>query len=60
MIVYNVVWWFPIVFAITNTISYELGFWSFFSITIIRLCANLYRNNVLDYEHGRYFPLRSP
>ena len=59
MIVYNVVWWFPIVFVFTNTIIYELGFWSFFAITIIRLCVNLYRNYVLDYERGRYFPLRS-
>jgi len=60
MIAYNVIWWFPLVFAFTHTISYEFGFWSFFAITIFRLTANWYRSNILDFEDGRYFPLRTP
>lgn len=60
MISYNLIWWIPIVLAFTNTISYGLGFWSFFAITVFRLGANLYRNNVLDFDRARYFPLRSP
>ena len=60
MIAYNVVWWIPIILTFTKTIGYNTGFIAFFVITVIRLVANLIRNNVLKPEQGEDFPLRSP
>jgi len=60
MIAYNVVWWIPIVLTFTKTIDYRTGFIAFFVVTIIRLIANLLRNNVLKPEQAESFPLRSP
>ncbi len=60
MVAYNVVWWIPIVLPFTKTIDYRTGFIAFFVVTIIRLVANLIRNNVLKPEQAESFPLRSP
>ena len=60
LVVYNVVWWLPIVLPITNTIDYGTGFIAFTVITAIRLSANLYRNNVLTLEQAERFPFRTP
>ena len=60
MIVYNVVWWIPIILPFTGIINYNTGFITFFIVTIIRLGANLLRNNVLRPEQAVGFPLRSP
>jgi hypothetical protein len=59
-IVYNVVWWIPVVLPFTRTIDYRTGFIAFFVVTIIRAVANLYRNNVLTPEQAENFPLRAP
>ena len=60
MIAYNVIWWIPIVLTFTKTIDYNAGFIAFFVVTLIRLIANLLRNNILKGEQAESFPLRSP
>ena len=59
-IAYNVVWWIPVVLPLTKTISYNAGFIVFTGITVVRLSANLYRNNVLTLEQAVRFPFRIP
>jgi hypothetical protein len=58
-IIYNVVWWIPIVLAFTKIIDYRTAFIAFFAFTILRAGVNLYRNNVLDPEQAERFPLRA-
>ena len=58
-IIYNVVYWLPIVLTVTKVIDYRTGFITFSLILIIRAVANLYRNNTTA-EQGEYFALRSP
>ena len=58
-IIYNVVYWLPIVLTVTKVIDYRTGFITFSLILIIRAVANLYRNNT-TVEQGEYFALRSP
>ena len=60
MIAYNVVWWIPIILPFTGAINYITGFIIFLIVTVIRLAANLLRNNVLKTEQAVSFPLRSP
>lgn len=59
MIVYNIIWWVPLVLALTHTISYPAAFIAFLAITAGRLVINLVRNNVLRPEAAVAFPLRS-
>jgi len=59
-VAYNLVWWVPIVLPFTKTIDYRTGFLAFTAITVLRLCANLYRNNVLELEQAERFPFRAP
>ena len=58
--VYNLAWWIPILLPFTKTISFRAGTLGFTAITVIRLIANLYRNNVLPLEQAVNFPFRSP
>ena len=44
----------------TKTIDYRTDFIAFFAVTVIRLIANLVRNNVLKPEQAESFPLRAP
>ena len=60
MVVYNIIWWLPIVLTFTRIIDYRTGFIAFLTITIIRLIANLLRNNFLTQEQAERFPLRMP
>jgi len=60
VIVYNAVWWIPVVLPVFGVISYTAGLVSFMAITIARALLNLYRNNVLSVEQGERFPLRLP
>lgn len=60
LVVYNAIWWLPIVFAILGVMSYKDASVSFLAITVFRAAANLYRNNVLSIEAGQRFLLRSP
>jgi len=57
MVAYNVAWWIPIVLPFVGTIDYRTGFIAFFIVTLIRLVANLLRNNVLRPEQAESFPL---
>jgi hypothetical protein len=59
-IVYNLVWWVPLVLVLTRVIDYQAGSIGFAAITLLRAAANLYRNNLLPPERGESFPLRSP
>ncbi len=60
MVLYNLVWWSPLVLPFTGTISYQQGFILFMGITYVRLTANLIRNNVLSLDQAIKFPLRIP
>jgi len=60
MMAYNIIWWIPIILPFTGVISYRAGFIAFFVVTVIRLVANLIRNNVLKGEQAESFPLRAP
>jgi hypothetical protein len=60
LVVYNVVWWVPVVLPIIGVVDAWTGFIGFALVTAIRLVANLYRNNILPPEQGEFFPLRSP
>ena len=59
-IIYNVIWWFPIILSFFDIISYKTGFILFSIVTIIRIIANILRNNLLTFDQGEKFPLRSP
>jgi hypothetical protein len=57
--VYNSLWWIPIVLIYFEKMDYSTGFIVFASVTVIRLSANLYRNNVLNLEQSERFPFRA-
>ena len=59
-IIYNAVWWLPVILPLTKTISYRAGTASFLVTTIVRAIANSIRNNVLAPEQAQRFPLRAP
>ena len=59
-VIYNVVWWIPVVLAVVGIIDYDTAFLAFFVYTLIRAVANLYRNNFLTLGQAESFPLRSP
>ena len=58
-IAYNVVWWIPIVLAVTKIIDYWTALIALFVLTFIRAVINLYSNNVLNPEQAENFPLRA-
>ena len=60
MIIYNVVWWIPIILSFTKVMDYKTGFIFFFVITVLRAISNLIRNNILKGEYAEKFPLRAP
>jgi hypothetical protein len=60
VIVYNLIWWVPIVLGFFKMIGYQTAFITFLIITIFRAIANVVRNNVLTLEQAETFPLRSP
>ena len=59
-VLYNVLWWIPLVLVILGRIDYDTAFLAFFVCTLFRALANLYRNNFLTLEQAEVFPLRSP
>jgi hypothetical protein len=58
-IVYNIIWWIPLLLAIFKVIDYWTAFIALFVLTMIRAVVNLYRNNVLNPEQAESFPLRA-
>jgi hypothetical protein len=59
-VVYNIVWWIPLILAVLGTIEYDTAFVAFFALTLLRAVANFYRNNFLTPEQAEVFVLRSP
>ena len=60
LIVYNVVWWVPVVLPLFGVMSYRAGTIVFFTVTLTRVAINLYRNNVMSVDAAQRFPLRQP
>jgi hypothetical protein len=60
LVVYNLIWWLPILLGFTKVIDYRVAFITFFAITAIRAIANLVRNHFLSLEQAEAFPFRSP
>ena len=58
-IAYNIIWWIPIVLAVIKIIDYGTAFIALLVLTGIRANANLYRNNILNPDQAKSFPLRS-
>ena len=58
-IVYNLIWWIPIVLAVFKIIDYRTAFIALFILTAIRAVVNLFRNNVLNPKQAENFPLRA-
>jgi hypothetical protein len=57
--VYNAVWLIAILLPFIGAISYRTGFIVFTAVTVFRLSANLYLNNILTAEQAGKFPFRS-
>ncbi len=55
---FNATFWIALLFPFIGIIDYRTGFIAFFVVTIIRLVANLIRNNVLKPERADNFPFR--
>jgi hypothetical protein len=60
LIVYNLIWWVPIVLGFFKVIDYRAAFVAFLIITICRAMANVVRNNILPPEQDERFLLRAP
>ena len=58
-LIYNAVWWIPVLLPFIGMMDYRTGFITFAIITVIRLIANLYRNNVLTPAQAEIFPFRA-
>jgi len=56
---FNAIWWIPIILTFVGVIDYHAGFVSFSLITLVRLIANVSRNNLLSLERAESFPFRS-
>ena len=60
MVIYNVIWWLPIILSFTKVMDYKTGYIFFFVITVVRAISNLFRNNILKGETAEKFPFRAP
>jgi hypothetical protein len=56
---FNAAWWVPIVLTLFKVMDYRTGFVLFAVVTVVRLGANLYVNNVLTPEQAESFPFRA-
>ena len=59
-VLYNIVYWLPILLSFTGLIEYQTGSVAFFAVILFRAVANLYRNNFLTLELAEVFPFRIP
>ncbi len=59
-IIYNLVYWLPLVLTITKTIDYRMGIITFAAIIAVRTVLNWYRVNILSLEQAQRFPFRAP
>jgi hypothetical protein len=60
LVIYNIVWWMPLVLTLTKVFDYRTGSIAMLAVTLVRAIANLVRNNVLDVDQAQVFPLRAP
>lgn len=60
LLVYNVIWWVPVLLVPTGVLSYRAGALGFLIVSVARAVVNAYRINVLPVEAAQRFPLRSP
>ena len=59
-ILYNLVYWIPMILPFFGVIDYRTGFIAFFIVLVVRLIFNQYRVNFMPPEHAQSFPLRAP
>lgn len=59
-VMYNAVYWIPMILIIFDYIDYQTGFIAFALIVLIRTLFNLYRINALPFEQAVQFPFRAP
>jgi hypothetical protein len=59
-VIYNLVWWLPMVLGFTKVIEYRTGLIMLLVITIVRAIANVIRTNFLTLEQAEVFPFRAP
>ena len=59
-VAYNIIYWVPIVLALTKVIDYRAGFIGFFGVVMFRAVANIFRNNFLTLEQAEIYPFRIP
>ncbi len=57
--VYNIIWWIPMLLSFTGVIDYRAGFVAFFIVTAFRLFINIYVNYALDLDKFERFPLKA-
>ena len=60
LIMYNAVYWIPMVLPWTSLMSYRDGVIGLVILIGVRATANLYRNNFMTFEQAEVFPLRIP
>lgn len=60
LILWNAVYWVPMVLPWTSVMTYREGIVGISIIIGTRTAANLYRNNTMTFEQAEVFPLRIP
>jgi hypothetical protein len=60
LILYNAVYWIPMVLPWTSLMSYRQGVVGLVILIGFRATANVYRNNRMTFEQAEVFPLRIP
>ena len=59
-VVYNVIWWVPVILTVLGFLSFWAGSLGFMVMSVLRAVTNAYRINVLPVDAAHRFPLRSP
>ncbi|TNF31657.1 MAG: hypothetical protein EP329_12010 [Deltaproteobacteria bacterium] len=60
LVVYNLVYWVPIVLPVTPAMSYRDGVVGLTVLIAVRAALNLVRNNLLSLDQAEVFPFRIP
>lgn len=60
LIVYNAVYWIPMLLPWTSLMSYRQGVIGLVILIGVRAAANVYRNNFMTLDRAEIFPLRIP
>lgn len=59
-VLYNLVYWIPVVLPLFGEMDYQTSFVIFVLINVFRTFANAYRINLMPIEQAQVFPLRAP